>query len=55
MAKNIYMKYTFIIIFTMMFMSCEDSEIVYEYPDGILKPDKIIESHGCSNIFFISS
>jgi len=51
MAKNIYMKYTFIIIFTMMFMSCEDSEIVYEYPDGILKPDKIIESHGCSNIF----
>lgn len=35
----------------MVFMSCEDSEIVYQYPDGISKPDNIIESHGCSNIF----
>ena len=35
----------------MMFISCEDSEIVYEYPDGISKPDTVIQSHGCGNIF----
>ena len=35
----------------MMFISCEESEIVYDYPDGIPKPDNIIESRGCGNIF----
>jgi len=35
----------------MLFISCEESEIVYDYPDGISKPDKVIESDGCGNIF----
>ena len=50
MKKNIYLKFL-IIIFAMMFVSCEDSEIVYEYPDGISKPDNVTESSGCGNIF----
>lgn len=35
----------------MIFISCEDSEVEYEYPDGISKPNVIVESRGCGNIF----
>lgn len=45
------MKYFLIFISAMMFHSCEDSEIVYDYPDGISKPDNVIESGGCGNIY----
>ena len=45
------MKYFLILIFAMIFISCEESEIVYQYPDGISKPDSIVESRGCGNIF----
>ncbi len=45
------MKYLVISIFAIVFVSCEESEIVYEYPDGISKPKHLVESHGCSNIF----
>lgn len=46
------MKYFLIFIFSIAFLSCNDSEkIVYEYPDGISKPDTLIESYGCGNIF----
>jgi hypothetical protein len=45
------MKYFLILIIAMTFISCEESEIVYDYPDGISKPENIIESRGCGNIF----
>ena len=45
------MKYFLILIFAMIFISCEESEIVYNYPDGISKPDTVVESGGCGNIF----
>lgn len=45
------MKYFFIMFFAITFVSCEESEIVYDYPDGISKPDNIVESSGCGNIF----
>ena len=45
------MKYLFIIIFAIAFISCEESGIEYDYPDGISKPDNIVESRGCGNIF----
>ena len=45
------MKYILIFIFATIFISCQESEIVYDYPDGIQKPDNIIESNGCGNIF----
>ena len=45
------MKYFVISIFVIVFVSCEGSEIVYEYPDGISKPENLVESHGCGNIF----
>ncbi len=45
------MKYLSILIFVVLFMSCENYLEVYEYPDGISKPDKVIESRGCGNIF----
>ncbi|GAB6283632.1 MAG: hypothetical protein STSR0008_24160 [Ignavibacterium sp.] len=45
------MKYFLILIFATLFISCEESETVYDYPDGIRKPDNIIESYGCGNIF----
>lgn len=45
------MKYISLLIFAIIFISCDESEIVYEYPDGISKPDSLIESHGCGNIF----
>lgn len=40
-----------ILIFAALFISCEESETVYVYPDGISKPDNVIESNGCGNIF----
>lgn len=45
------MKYLLILIFAMAFISCEESDIVYNYPDGISKPDNITKSSGCGNIF----
>jgi hypothetical protein len=45
------MKHFLILIFAMTVISCEESEIVYDYPDGISKPDNVIESGGCGNIF----
>lgn len=45
------MKHVWILVFAMIFVSCEESEIVYDYPDGISKPDKIVGSRGCGNIF----
>ena len=45
------MKYFLILIFVMIFISCEESEIGYNYPDGISKPDTVVESGGCGNIF----
>ena len=46
-----YMKYYLVLILALLFISCEESEIVYDYPDGISKPDTIAESGGCGNIF----
>jgi len=43
------MKYILIIIVIIFFTSCEDD--IYEYPDGISKPNNIVESYGCGNIF----
>ncbi|QQS36095.1 MAG: hypothetical protein IPM56_17945 [Ignavibacteriales bacterium] len=45
------MKHIFILFFALLFISCEETETVYVYPDGITKPDKIIVSRGCGNIF----
>jgi hypothetical protein len=45
------MKYFLILIIPLIFISCEESEMTYEYPDGISKPDIVIESKGCGNIF----
>lgn len=45
------MKYFLALIFAVIFVSCEETETVYNYPDGIAKPDKVIQSRGCGNIF----
>lgn len=45
------MKHFLIFIFAIIFISCEESEKVYDYPDGISKSDNIVESSGCGNIF----
>lgn len=45
------MRYFLILVFAVIFISCEESETVYNYPDGISKPDNIVESSGCGNIF----
>ena len=45
------MRYFLILIFAAIFISCEETETVYDYPDGIAKPDNVKESHGCGNIF----
>ena len=45
------MKYLFTLIFALTLISCEEQEIIYIYPDGISKPDNIVESKGCGNIF----
>jgi hypothetical protein len=45
------MKYFLVILLAITFISCQEEEIVYDYPDGISKPDNIIESKGCGNIF----
>ena len=49
--REFYIKYFLILIFATIFISCDESEIIYEYPDGISKPVNLIESHGCGNIF----
>lgn len=45
------MRYFLILVFAAIFISCEETETVYDYPDGIAKPDNVIESRGCGNIF----
>ena len=45
------MKYLLILIFSFIFISCENYLEVHEYPDGIYKPGNVIESNGCGNIF----
>ena len=45
------MKYFLILISAMIFISCHVTEEDYQYPDGISKPDSVIESSGCGNIF----
>ncbi|MGB5895898.1 MAG: hypothetical protein WBG58_17105 [Ignavibacteriaceae bacterium] len=45
------MKKLLILIIAFIFISCEDSETIYKYPDGISAPNKIIASAGCGNIF----
>lgn len=45
------MKYILILFISVFFISCDEQENDYSYPDGIAKPDIIIESSGCGNIF----
>lgn len=45
------MKYILILIFAIIFIACGEVEVQHEYPDGIAKPEKIVESNGCGNIF----
>lgn len=45
------MRYFVISVFVMVLVSCGESEIVHEYPDGISKPENLVESRGCGNIF----
>jgi hypothetical protein len=45
------MKKIYYLIIPIFFSSCMESEIIYEYPDGISKPDTVIQSGGCGNIF----
>jgi len=47
------MKYILVLFISVLFISCNELENThsYNYPDGIDKPNKIIESSGCGNIF----
>ena len=45
------MKQLLILMIALVFISCEESEITYKYPDGISAPNKIVASAGCGNIF----
>ncbi len=45
------MKYFYLMIFTLAFISCEEPETIYEYPDGISKPVNVVQSYGCGNVF----
>ena len=45
------MRYLSILIFTFIFISCENYLEVHEYPDGISNSSNVIKSYGCGNIF----
>lgn len=45
------MKNFLILMIALVFISCEESEIIYNYPDGISAPNNIVASAGCGNIF----
>jgi hypothetical protein len=46
-----FMKYILILLISVFFFSCDEQEKDFNYPDGIEKPNTIIESSGCGNIF----
>jgi len=46
-----FMKYILILFISIFFFSCDEQENDFNYPDGIEKPNTIIESSGCGNIF----
>ena len=45
------MKWIWFILLAVIIISCEVSETSFEYPDCISKPNDIVESSGCGNIF----
>jgi hypothetical protein len=49
--RKISLKYFSIFVLAIILSHCEESEIIYEYPDGISRPAHITESRGCGNIF----
>jgi hypothetical protein len=46
-----FMKYILFLFISVFFISCDEQENDFNYPDGIEKPNTIVESAGCGNIF----